>query len=125
MAIGMKKYVQSAVAVQPRFLTTMTELDEYTYYVAGTVGHLLTGLFAQYSRNITPGITNKLHTFSASFGKGLQLVNIIRDLPKDWRDGRSYLPDEILQKILTDIFFRPPILEIQSQREHKSLKDYT
>lgn len=98
MAIGMRKYAQSTIATQPRFLTTMTELDEYTFYVAGTVGHLLTGLFSLYSRNITPGITDKLHKFSASFGKGLQLVNIIRDLPNDWRDGRSYLPDEILDK---------------------------
>ena len=38
---------------------------------------------------------------------------------------KSSLPDEILQKILIDTFFGPLILEIQSQREHKSLEDYT
>ena len=38
---------------------------------------------------------------------------------------KSSLPYEILQKILTDTFFGPLILEIQSQREHKSLDDYT
>ena len=38
---------------------------------------------------------------------------------------KSSLPDEILQKILTDTFFGPLILEIQSQREHKSLEYYT
>ena len=38
---------------------------------------------------------------------------------------KSSLPDQILQKILTDTFFGPLILEIQSQREHKSLEDYT
>ena len=36
---------------------------------------------------------------------------------------KSSLPDEILQKILTDTSFRPLILEIQSQREHKSLEN--
>ena len=38
---------------------------------------------------------------------------------------KSSLQDEILQKILTDTFFGPLILEIQSQREPKSLEDYT
>jgi farnesyl-diphosphate farnesyltransferase len=30
------------------------------------------------------------------FGKGLQLVNVLRDLPKDLRAGRCYLPSEPL-----------------------------
>jgi farnesyl-diphosphate farnesyltransferase len=30
------------------------------------------------------------------FGKGLQLVNILRDLPEDLRRGRCYLPAERL-----------------------------
>ena len=38
---------------------------------------------------------------------------------------KSTLPDEILQKIFSDRFFGPIILEIQSQREHESLEDYT
>ena len=38
---------------------------------------------------------------------------------------KSSLPNEILQKILMDRFFGPLILEIQSQREQKSLEDYT
>ena len=38
---------------------------------------------------------------------------------------KSSSPDEILQKILIDTFFGPLILEIQSQREHKSLEGYT
>ena len=38
---------------------------------------------------------------------------------------QSSLLDEILKKILTDTFFGPLILGIQSQREKKSLEDYT
>src|SRR5216110_225400 len=30
------------------------------------------------------------------FGKGLQLVNILRDLPADLRHGRCYLPEDRL-----------------------------
>ena len=37
---------------------------------------------------------------------------------------QSSLLDEILQKILMDTFFGTLILEIQNQREHKSLEDY-
>jgi farnesyl-diphosphate farnesyltransferase len=32
------------------------------------------------------------------FGKGLQLVNILRDLPRDLRNGRCYLPREMLDR---------------------------
>jgi farnesyl-diphosphate farnesyltransferase len=33
------------------------------------------------------------------FGKGLQLVNILRDLPSDLQKGRCYLPSEKLNEI--------------------------
>jgi farnesyl-diphosphate farnesyltransferase len=33
------------------------------------------------------------------FGKGLQLVNILRDLPRDLRNGRCYLAREMLDRI--------------------------
>jgi len=31
------------------------------------------------------------------FGKGLQLINILRDIPRDLREGRCYLPAEELR----------------------------
>jgi farnesyl-diphosphate farnesyltransferase len=34
---------------------------------------------------------------SIRFGKGLQLVNILRDLPKDLRLGRCYVPEDRLK----------------------------
>jgi farnesyl-diphosphate farnesyltransferase len=37
-----------------------------------------------------------LLTNGVRFGKGLQLVNILRDLPRDLRQGRCYLPLERL-----------------------------
>lgn len=98
MVRGMQRYAQARNARASRFLHTMSELEEYTYYVAGTVGNLLTALFSLYSSDITPVINQKLLVFSASFGRGLQMVNIIRDIPGDWRNGRSYIPEEILLK---------------------------
>jgi farnesyl-diphosphate farnesyltransferase len=98
MTLGMKKYAQSSAERKEQFLRSMKELDEYMYFVAGTVGHLLTSLFTYFSKKITPAIAKKLEVFSESFGKGLQLVNIIRDMAGDLKRGQSYIPDEILQK---------------------------
>jgi farnesyl-diphosphate farnesyltransferase len=98
MTMGMVKYAQANNRRKWQFLKSMKELDEYTYYVAGTIGHLLTALFAHFSQKITPAIVPRLESFSESFGKGLQLVNIIRDMTRDLRRGQSYIPDEILHK---------------------------
>ncbi len=98
MSEGMKKYTQSNKKSKLQFLKSMNDLDEYMYYVAGTVGHLLTSLFAHFSGKITPQIKKKLESFAESFGKGLQMVNIIRDMTTDLRRGQSYIPDEILEK---------------------------
>ncbi len=98
MSLGMKKYAQASVLKKFSFLGTMKELDEYMYYVAGTVGYLLTELFSFYSNRITPTIKNKLNLLAESFGKGLQMVNIIRDMTTDLRRGQSYIPEELLAK---------------------------
>ncbi len=98
MSLGMRKYAQAGQTRTYSFLKSMKELDEYTYYVAGTVGYLLTELFSYYSNKITPTLKNKLEQLAESFGKGLQLVNIIRDMATDLRRGQSYIPDELLQK---------------------------
>ncbi len=98
MVMGMKKFAQANGKGRFQFLKSMKDLDEYTYYVAGTVGHLLTALFAHFSKTITPAVVQRLEKFSSSFGKGLQLVNIIRDINADLKRGQSYIPDEILRK---------------------------
>ena len=43
------------------------------------------------------------------FGKGLQLVNILRDLPADLKNGRCYLPAERLEqaKLFPEILLSP------------------
>lgn len=102
MSIGMRKYAQAAVRRKFSFLRTMKELDEYMYYVAGTVGYLLTELFSFYSSRITPQLTKKLNLLAESFGKGLQMVNIIRDMTTDLRRGQSYIPEELLAKYKLD-----------------------
>jgi len=65
-----------------------TELDRYTYLVAGCVGEFWT----QMCQAHLPGLENLSIAAGVRFGKGLQLVNILRDLPRDYTIGRCYLP---------------------------------
>jgi farnesyl-diphosphate farnesyltransferase len=120
MTLGMKKYSQSSAKRKKQFLHSMKELDEYMYYVAGTVGHMLTSLFTYFSKKITPTLYKKLEFFSESFGKGLQMVNIIRDMAGDLKRGQSYIPDEILQKYHLN---RQSIFEVQNSKNAELMFD--
>jgi farnesyl-diphosphate farnesyltransferase len=80
-------------------LANATELDDYTYRVAGCVGEFLTKMFRTHLFPAAALDEKKLLTDGVRFGKGLQLVNILRDLPADLRQGRCYLPSEELAKV--------------------------
>jgi len=102
MSRGMSKFAQATGLKKFAFLRSMKDLDEYMYYVAGTVGYLLTALFSSYSHKITPPLQKRMTKLAESFGKGLQLVNIIRDMTTDLRRGQSYIPEELLLKYQLD-----------------------
>ncbi len=78
------------------------ELDDYTYRVAGCVGEFWTGMCQEHEFSDLeilgrPELTAPVFDENGvRFGKGLQLVNILRDLPKDLRAGRCYLPADQL-----------------------------
>lgn len=84
-----------------RSLQTHAELDDYTYLVAGCVGEFWTRLcFTELAGAFPPGVTlEQACAWGIGFGKGLQLVNILRDLGKDARLGRCYLPQEQWQPL--------------------------
>lgn len=69
------------------------DLDRYCYYVAGTVGYLLTELFHSYGF-IPTRLSRELAPLSEEFGLALQKVNIIKDLADDIVEGRCYWPRE-------------------------------
>lgn len=80
-------------------LQTAAELDDYTYRVAGCVGEFWTKLCRAH---LFPGAKldeKQLVADGIRFGKGLQLVNILRDLPVDLQKGRCYLPLEKLASV--------------------------
>lgn len=75
------------------------ELDDYTYRVAGCVGEFWTQLCRAHLFPKAPLDETTLLAEGIRFGKGLQLVNILRDLPADLRNGRCYLPADQLAAI--------------------------
>jgi farnesyl-diphosphate farnesyltransferase len=78
-------------------LASVAELDRYCYYVAGTVGHLLTGLFRIHHRRMSAGRYRRLEGLATSFGLGLQLTNIIKDVADDRRRGWSFVPRDLCE----------------------------
>ena len=82
-----------------RALATAADLDDYTYRVAGCVGEFWTRLCRK-SVFPEPRLDDaKLLEDGVRFGKGLQLVNILRDLPRDLQAGRCYLPVSELSEV--------------------------
>jgi len=71
-------------------LQTLEDLDRYCYYVAGVV----TSLFCLHSPEIAKR-HDALMGLAISFGQGLQMTNILKDVWEDYRNGACWLPREI------------------------------
>ncbi len=83
----------SADAAHPIALPDTSSLDTYTWCVAGCVGAFWTKLgFLTLGSKFSNVDPERLLGKGIDYGKGLQLVNILRDLPKDLAMGRCYLP---------------------------------
>ena len=79
-------------------LQTPAELDDYTYRVAGCVGEFWTKICRAHLFPHAKLDEQQLIADGIRFGKGLQLVNILRDLPADLKNGRCYLPAQRLEE---------------------------
>lgn len=79
---------------QVRALNSEAELDEYTWLVAGCVGEFWTEMCAAEKPDSLDSRVSleQMKSWGSDFGKGLQLINILRDVGEDGRDGRCYLP---------------------------------
>ncbi|MFA5139414.1 MAG: squalene/phytoene synthase family protein [Elusimicrobiota bacterium] len=73
-------------------LSDDAELDRYTYMVAGCVGDFWTRMCALHLPELRSWDVEAMCRLGVRFGKGLQLVNVLRDMPRDLRIGRCYLP---------------------------------
>jgi len=75
-------------------LQSLEDLNRYCYFVAGVVGEMLTRLFCLRSAEISKN-GEALMRLAVSFGQGLQMTNIIKDVWEDYRLGFCWLPRDI------------------------------
>lgn len=74
-------------------LHTTADLERYCYYVAGTVGHLLTDLFLEaLGEEKESALGLRLREDAESFASGLQMVNILKDVTDDRERAWSFVP---------------------------------
>jgi farnesyl-diphosphate farnesyltransferase len=74
------------------------ELDDYTYRVAGCVGEFWTKMSLAHLMKLSPEKEIVFFEKGVRFGKALQMINILRDIPEDLRFGRCYVPSEALER---------------------------
>jgi len=95
MEMDLKKFGQGPDNLKA--LKSEKELEDYLTAIGGEPGKFWTKLTLLHFSNL--GIKNKKKWIDqgAEFGKGLQMVNILRDLSKDLTLGRCYLPETWLK----------------------------
>lgn len=99
MSTGMLEFQEIK---NPYGLETLSAMNQYCYYVAGVVGEMLTRLFCDYSKQIAK-TQEKLFRLSVSFGQGLQMVNILKDLWEDRARGACWLPRDVFHNAGFDL----------------------
>lgn len=75
-------------------LADLRALDNYCYYVAGVVGEMLTELFCFHSERIRANRTTMMG-LAVSFGQGLQMTNILKDIWDDRQGDTCWLPRSV------------------------------
>ncbi len=96
MVVGMDKFVHrypDGIRIQ-----TLEEYKEYCYYVAGTVGYMLTDLWFEHAPSIGRKRYEVLRERCRAFAEALQTVNILKDVAVDAEKENSiYVPEELLR----------------------------
>ena len=90
MCTGMTEFI----GTDSTGLPTMWHVERYCYFVAGVVGEMITDVLCDYSHLIDKRRAD-LAKLSVQFGRGLQLVNILKDHREDRRRGTTWLPRQI------------------------------
>tara|TARA_B110000503_G_scaffold103370_1_gene154357 strand:+ start:961 stop:1995 length:1035 start_codon:yes stop_codon:yes gene_type:complete len=78
-------------------LPNMPAFNDYCYHVAGVVGEMLTLLYCDYSKGFKDNKA-QLMPLSVSFGQGLQMTNILKDIWQDQGREICWLPQDVFSK---------------------------
>jgi phytoene/squalene synthetase len=92
MSRGMREYCARAGDRGVARIADLEDLERYCEFVAGTVGRLLTALFELEVGRPGSAEPEELRRLGGSFGRGLQLVNVLKDIAGDLERGVCFLP---------------------------------
>ena len=82
-----------------KIIQTDSDLYDYCYGVAGTVGELLTPILAASNENNF----EQAKDAAIALGKAMQITNILRDVGEDFQNGRIYISAEKLAEYQVDL----------------------
>lgn len=88
MSNGMEEFQEGQFSAG---LRDLAHLDAYCYHVAGVVGEMLTELFCSHIPGLAPQ-RDLLMRLAVSFGQGLQMTNILKDIWDDKDRDVCWLP---------------------------------
>ena len=95
MSRGMAEFQEAQTTAG---LDDLAHLDRYCYHVAGVVGEMLTELFCEHVDAVR-GERDHLLRLAVSFGQGLQMTNILKDIWDDHARGACWLPRELFTQL--------------------------
>ena len=74
------------------------QMDDYTFRVAGSVGVFWSKMSLEHLFTLPEKKEKEFFEKGIRFGKSLQMINILRDIPEDLRFGRCYIPEQALKR---------------------------
>jgi farnesyl-diphosphate farnesyltransferase len=83
----------------PQALASVADLEEYTYLIAGCVGEFWTQLCFRHLADFSESPREEMLNLGRQYGRGLQLINILRDTGGDLQAGRCYFPADELRAV--------------------------
>ncbi len=108
MADGMARFQEANVRYG---LKDLPEMDSYCYHVAGVVGEMLTELFCAQAPDIDAR-REQLMPLAVSFGQGLQMTNILKDIWDDQGRAMCWLPQDVFSRHGADLHDLAPGREL-------------
>ncbi|MGY8728965.1 MAG: phytoene/squalene synthase family protein [Candidatus Poseidoniales archaeon] len=79
-------------------LASDEQMDDYAFRVAGSVGVFWSKMSLEHLFSLPPEKEKEFFEKGIRFGKSLQMINILRDIPEDLRFGRCYIPEQALSR---------------------------
>ncbi len=94
MCAGMPEFARNRSL---KGLVDLEQMTSYCYYVAGVVGEMLTELFLLHCPELERH-RERLMALSVSFGQGLQMTNILKDIWDDRLADACWLPRSVFER---------------------------